>query len=370
MAAPRIHELARDQVLSLWSIDRRERIDRVYSVDAGELVLRDEHHEVRGWPPGEPERDIPILLDCFDRGGSFYGAFEGTRLVGACVLESRFIGLARDQLQLKFLYVGRDQRGRGLGTALFERAVERARELGARRLYVSSAPSENTVRFYLARGCALAGEVDAALFQLEPEDVHLDFEIPAPKAERRDEARPSLPTLATERLVLRPFRPSDAPRVTELLDDPHVSATLEGIPYPYREEYADYWIPLHVPLFERSRELHLAIELRSPPALVGAVALLSSEQQRPPQLGYWLGRRYWGRGIVTKAMAELLRHAGAELGVEAVAARCMVDNPASLRVLAKLGLVRVGPSEPIIKEGRRCQVDLFRGELDVDRCVG
>jgi hypothetical protein len=56
--------------------------------------------------------------------------------------------------------------------------VAKARELGARRLYISSTPSENTVRFYLRRGCRVTDDVDAALFKLEPKDIHLEFDIP------------------------------------------------------------------------------------------------------------------------------------------------------------------------------------------------
>lgn len=174
-----IRELAREEVRDLWSIDRTERIERVYHLRGGELALRAELHEVRGWPPGEAERYGPILLDCFDHGGTFLGAFDGTRLAAAAVLESRFIGREQDRLQLKFLHVGRRYRRAGLGRTLFERAASRARELGARQLYVSSTPSENTVGFYLRRGCRVTRDVDAALYELEPEDIHLEFDIPA-----------------------------------------------------------------------------------------------------------------------------------------------------------------------------------------------
>jgi len=174
----KIRELDRQGIHDLWSIDRAEVIDKVYYCEDNELVLRSEHHDMRGWPPGEPERYGPILLDCFERGGTFYGAFDGETLIGATVLESRFIGREKDQLQLKFLHVSRGHRQAGLGCTLFERAVAKARELGARRLYVSSTPSENTVRFYLRRGCRVTDDVDAFLFELEPEDIHLDFEIP------------------------------------------------------------------------------------------------------------------------------------------------------------------------------------------------
>ncbi|MCG8590916.1 MAG: GNAT family N-acetyltransferase [Proteobacteria bacterium] len=176
--AVEIRELERAEIQDLWSIDRAEVIERIYTHRDGELVLQDQHHDVRGWPPGEPDQYGPLLLDCFDRDGTCCGAFDGGRLIGAMVLESRFIGRAKDRLQLKFLHVSRRYRGAGLGRRLFELAVSRARERGARRLYISATPSENTVNFYLRRGCRLADDVDADLFALEPEDIHLEFEIP------------------------------------------------------------------------------------------------------------------------------------------------------------------------------------------------
>ena len=173
-----IRELERPEIHDIWSIDRAEVVDKVYYRVGKALVLKSEHHDVKGWPPGEPERDGPILLDCFDHGGTFYGAFDGKILIGATMLESRFIGRERDQLQLKFLHVSRRHRRAGLGCMLFDKAVAKARELGARRLYISATPSENTVRFYLRRGCRVTDDIDTALFKLEPEDVHLEFGIP------------------------------------------------------------------------------------------------------------------------------------------------------------------------------------------------
>lgn len=174
----RIRELERQEVRDVWSIDRAEVTDNVYYWEDGDLILTPEHHDLKGWPAGEPERDGPILLDCFDHGGTFYGAFNGEALVGAAILESRFIGRGKDQLQLKFLHVGRGHRHTGLGRTLFQKTVAKAKALGARRLYISATPSENTVQFYLRRGCRVTGDVDAALFEHEPKDIHLELDIP------------------------------------------------------------------------------------------------------------------------------------------------------------------------------------------------
>jgi predicted N-acetyltransferase YhbS len=169
--------LRRDEIEHIWTIDRSEVIDRVYHFEEGALALRPEHYDMCGWPPGEAVTYAPLLVDCFDRGGWFYGIFDDTRLVGVAVLESRFIGASRDQLQLKFLHVSNGYRGRGLGKRLFDLAQDEARARGAKRMYISATPSENTIDFYLGRGCVLSPEPDPELFALEPEDIHLECDL-------------------------------------------------------------------------------------------------------------------------------------------------------------------------------------------------
>jgi N-acetylglutamate synthase-like GNAT family acetyltransferase len=78
---------------------------------------------------------------------------------------------------MKFLHVSNNYRKQGLGKKLFFLAAEKALELGAKKLYISATPSENTVDFYLNLGCVLATEVDEDLFRLEPEDIHLEFDL-------------------------------------------------------------------------------------------------------------------------------------------------------------------------------------------------
>jgi predicted N-acetyltransferase YhbS len=173
-----IRNLARHELGDLWSIDRAELIEGIYHREGSELVLEPKRFDVKGWPPGEPEHYGPILLDCFEHGGTFYGAFDGATLIGVAAIEGRFIGRKRDQLQLKFLHVSRRHRAAGLGRTLLEKVMATARTLGARRLYISATPSENTVNFYLRRGARVTDDVDAALFALEPEDIHLELDLP------------------------------------------------------------------------------------------------------------------------------------------------------------------------------------------------
>jgi predicted N-acetyltransferase YhbS len=170
-------KLRREEIEQVWNIDRSEVVDNIYRLENGRLLLTPEHHDVRGWPSGEAQKYTPILLDCFDRGGWFYGAFEGAELVGVVVLESARIGKRKDQLQLKFLHVSNPHRDKGVGKRLFELAKAAARENGAARLYISATPSQHTVNFYLGLGCAIAREPDPDLIELEPDDIHLECDV-------------------------------------------------------------------------------------------------------------------------------------------------------------------------------------------------
>jgi predicted N-acetyltransferase YhbS len=172
-----IRVLQRDEIHLLWQIDRREIIENIYYLRNGELVLVAEHFDMQSWPPGEAEHYTSILTDCYDRGGLFWGAFENEQIVGAAILENKFIGSKHDTLQLKFLHVSRNQRKHGLGSRLFNWAVEKAKALGASKLYISATPSENTINYYMKLGCVLATEINPELFALEPEDIHLEYQI-------------------------------------------------------------------------------------------------------------------------------------------------------------------------------------------------
>lgn len=172
-----IRLLQRAEIPLIWQIDRREIVQNIYILQDGKLVLKPDYFDIQGWPPGEAEHYTPILLDCYDRGGMFWGAFENDKLIGVAILESKFIGSQQDTLQLKFLHVSRDFRKQGIASTLFRLAVEKASALGANKLYISATPSEHTVNYYMRLGSVLAREIDPELFALEPEDIHLEYVI-------------------------------------------------------------------------------------------------------------------------------------------------------------------------------------------------
>jgi GNAT superfamily N-acetyltransferase len=165
------------EVGRLGEIDRTEVIDHVYYMRDGRLVLEEEHWHLTDWPPGHKEQLIEENQALLTRGGSAWGAFVGDRMVGIASLDSKFIGKDMDMLNMALLHVNHGHRGRGIGTRLMSLTVERAHELGARRIYVSGMPTKRAISFYMNRGCQLADEVDPELFEREPEDIHMTLEL-------------------------------------------------------------------------------------------------------------------------------------------------------------------------------------------------
>lgn len=170
-----IRTLTRTEIDLLTHIDRTETIQQIYYYREGALALENELYQVPDWDPAEKARRVAGLQALYDRGATFFGAFEGACLLGMAVLGHHFTGSGERRLNLEGLWVSHAARGMGGGRALFLSAVQEARERGARALYVSATPSENTVRFYRNLGCRPAQPIDPILFEKEPQDIHLEL---------------------------------------------------------------------------------------------------------------------------------------------------------------------------------------------------
>lgn len=150
------------------------------------------------------------------------------------------------------------------------------------------------------------------------------------------------PSLTTERLVLRPFRMDDAADVQRLAGDYAVAATTLRIPHPYEDGMAEQWLATLGPAFEKGEQIALAITSREDGALLGAIGLTLDAVNQSAELGYWIGKPYWGRGYATEAARALVRFGFEKLGLNRIYAHHFAHNPASGRVLQKAGLSREG----------------------------
>ncbi|MGD8190967.1 GNAT family N-acetyltransferase [Brevibacillus ginsengisoli] len=148
--------------------------------------------------------------------------------------------------------------------------------------------------------------------------------------------------LETNRLLLRPFCPNDASVVEELAGNKEVADTTLSIPHPYLKGMALPWIESLKEKAESGELLTWAITLKKTQNLVGCISLSVALEHQRAELGYWLGRPYWGMGIMTEAAHNVIQFGFEELKLNQIFARAMRRNPASIRVMEKIGMKHEG----------------------------
>ena len=150
------------------------------------------------------------------------------------------------------------------------------------------------------------------------------------------------PTLETKRLVLRLFVLADAKAVQRLAGDRAVADTTERVPHPYKDGMAATWIATHAQRFAEGQECSFAIVLRETSEVIGSIGLTLSMVHQRGELGYWVGRPFWGRGYCTEAARAVVDYGFNTLGLHRIQGRHLSRNPASGRVMLKIGLRQEG----------------------------
>ena len=150
-----------------------------------------------------------------------------------------------------------------------------------------------------------------------------------------------LPQLRTARLLLRPFLAADAPAVERCVSDRDVARMTLSIPHPYPEGAAVTWIASHAERFATGHAAVFGITTVAE-GLVGAIGLEINPEHRHAELGYWIGKNHWNHGYATEAARAVLSYGFRERLLHKIFARHMRHNPASGRVLQKLGMQHEG----------------------------
>jgi RimJ/RimL family protein N-acetyltransferase len=168
------------------------------------------------------------------------------------------------------------------------------------------------------------------------------------------------PTLQTKRLLLRPFELSDGEDLRRLAGDRAIADTTLQIPHPYEAGMAEEWILTQRPRFEAGEQVVFAVVLRESGQLIGAIGLVIEGKFRRAELGYWIGRPYWRNGYCTEAAQAILEFGFRSLNLNRIHAYHFKRNPASGRVMQKLGMKHEGSApQHIMKWGAFEDVDLY-----------
>jgi len=151
------------------------------------------------------------------------------------------------------------------------------------------------------------------------------------------------PTLRTARLVLGSFSPEDATELQRLAGAREIADTTVSIPHPYDLDHALALIGQQRREAVRGRATNFAIRLLADGPLIGSAGLRDIDPEHlQAELGFWMGREWWGQGYAREAAAAVIRFGFDSLGLNRICAHHMARNPAAGKVLQALGMLQEG----------------------------
>jgi RimJ/RimL family protein N-acetyltransferase len=144
---------------------------------------------------------------------------------------------------------------------------------------------------------------------------------------------------------------SDASQIAKLAGKREIADTTLSIPHPYSEEQAREWIAAHTSLTGANQQNVFAVILKSSGQLIGTIGLRDINiEHSQGEVGFWIGVESWGNGYATEAAAAMLRFGFEHLKLNRIYAHHMVRNPASGRVLQKIGMKQEGVSRQRVRK--------------------
>ncbi|QOY35207.1 GNAT family N-acetyltransferase [Anaerobacillus isosaccharinicus] len=148
--------------------------------------------------------------------------------------------------------------------------------------------------------------------------------------------------IETERLLLRPVTVEDGDRVEELASDYDVSKTTLNIPYPYPEGGGKEFIESVIESEKNGKIAILAIVDKETQHLLGLINLNIAIPHKRGELGYFIGKPYWGMGYGTEAARAIVAYGFKDLALNKIYAAAFTTNPGSWRIMEKIGLKHEG----------------------------
>ena len=172
------------------------------------------------------------------------------------------------------------------------------------------------------------------------------------------------PILETERLTLRPFKEEDATEVFECWEsDPDVAKYMFWTSHNDIEKTKE-WIAFELGQIEKPDWFRFALELKDTNELIGTALIYYEKEVECWEIGYNLGKKYWGKGYTTEATRTVINFAKAELNLTQIVGRYAKENPASGKVMDKLGftcekdILYECNNGTVLREGIQCRLIL------------
>lgn len=143
-------------------------------VKHNDLLIMKTDSFVDDWDDDKKLSVIQSLRACIHAGGSVIGVYHQIDLIAFANVESTRFGIHNEYVELPYIHISHDLRGSGIGKKIFGICCEKAKQLGAKKLYIAAHPSIETQHFYRQMGCTLASEINAQILNKEPLDLQME----------------------------------------------------------------------------------------------------------------------------------------------------------------------------------------------------
>lgn len=161
------------------------------------------------------------------------------------------------------------------------------------------------------------------------------------------------PLIKNKRFILRKFRMSDAESLVKHANDKLVARNLSRLPHPYTAKDAKTWLKRKFQQYKQKnpKEFVFAIEIGG--EAVGSIGFNKISYGHKAEMGYWLGRKYWGKGLMTEVVKHASLHAFKNFKLHRLYAHTFSHNKASMGVLLKNGFLFEGVLKKETKKGKK-----------------
>ncbi len=162
--------------------------ERISEIDASTFVKRAwrKVNGVKQWVeinwqdedfPEGYDNHLAALKETFEKNGFAIGAFDGERLIGFCSVNLDEFGKHHKYVLLDQIFISKEYKRKGIGRKLFYMSANKARKYGADKFYICAGSSEDTLAFYVSLGCKDAEEINQELYEKDPNDVQLEYDL-------------------------------------------------------------------------------------------------------------------------------------------------------------------------------------------------
>ncbi|MDQ0246149.1 ribosomal protein S18 acetylase RimI-like enzyme [Bacillus fengqiuensis] len=158
----------------LKTFNRYQETNHVWFQENSQYNLKADHF-VEQWNDEKKALVIHSLHNCVKAGGFVIGAFANRELIGFSSVEGELFGRNKEYTELSYIHVSNEYRNSGVGKKMFELCCSKAKQIGAKKLYIGAHPSEETQHFYKSVGCTFAKEMNEKIYNKEPLDIQLEY---------------------------------------------------------------------------------------------------------------------------------------------------------------------------------------------------